>query len=141
MRVGLEYDSLYLCFHVCSQTPIVDSIPPTLANLIAVANASDVLLMPYVYPILGFSNSPLAPTWRFPPRGYADLSNQDFQVRACVCVCVCVVVVVVVEVVVVVVVVRVRVRVRMRVRVRVRVLVVCACCVCLLWMCVCVLAV
>ena len=83
------YGSLFL---VRSQTPIVDPIPPTLANLIAIANASGVLLMPYVYPILGFSNSPLAPTWRFPPRGYADLSNQDFQVcvRVRVCVCVCV---------------------------------------------------
>ena len=53
-----------------------------MAQLIATANASDVLLMPYVYPILGFSSSPLAPSWRFPPRGYADLSNQDFQVGA-----------------------------------------------------------
>jgi hypothetical protein len=64
------------------QAPGLDPVPPTLAQLIATANASDVLLMPYVYPILGFSNSPLAPSWRFPPRGYADLSNQDFQVGA-----------------------------------------------------------
>jgi hypothetical protein len=63
-------------------TPGVSPLPPTTSTLLGMAAAANVSLMPYVYPILGFTGSPQAASWLFPAGGgilHARLSSQAFQ--------------------------------------------------------------
>lgn len=70
---------LKLCLLQGLWTPGVSAIQPTLSRLVSFAAEQGVALVPYVYPILGFSNDPLAKQWLYPPRNYANLGSRLFQ--------------------------------------------------------------